>query len=176
MTSLLSRVRPETAAGGIARDNGGVHFYVQVNAMLRPHMTVLDYGAGRGGAFVDGDASYWESLAKIQGKVRKVVGVDVDNAIFEHPFLDEKLLIDTNINTIPVKDQSIDLILAHWVFEHIENPSQVADEFFRNIETGRADFCPDSRTVGVTSAFPLAWPRKNFRTRFFVGSIRHLKR
>jgi SAM-dependent methyltransferase len=99
-------------------------------------MTVLDFGAGRGNAFVDGDSSYCEMLTKIQGKVQKVVGVDVDDAILEHPFLDEKLIIDQNDNVIPVKDQSTDLILAHWVFEHIQDPDQLASEFFRILKPG----------------------------------------
>ena len=38
--------------------------------------------------------------------------------------------LDINAS-IPVADQSIDLIVAHWVLEHIENPSQLATEFFR---------------------------------------------
>ena len=51
MPSIIEKVRPEIAAGKILRDDGEIHYYVRVNALLRPDMTVLDYGAGRGVVF-----------------------------------------------------------------------------------------------------------------------------
>lgn len=134
-TSIMADVRPEAVAGGIIRDDGEIEFHVRVNALLHPDMTVLDYGAGRGAVFFSNKSQLREKLAKLQGKVRKVIGVDVDDGVFEHPFLDEKHLIEVNA-PIPVADQSIDLIVAHWVFEHVENPPQLAAEFFRVLKPG----------------------------------------
>jgi|ERR1700722_670971 hypothetical protein len=114
--SALLAARPEVAAGGILRDDGEIHFYTRVNALLRPEMTVVDYGAGRGAVFDSGEFIYREALAKLQGKVRRVIGVDVDNGIFSHPYLDEKHLIGVGC-PIPLGDQSVDLVIAHWVFE-----------------------------------------------------------
>ena len=130
MPSILAKVRPEVAAGGILRDDGEIHFYVRVNALLRPDMTVLDYGAGRGAVFSSDEFALRENLAKLQGKVRKVIGVDVDDGVLQHPYLDEKYVMKIN-TPIPVADKSIDLIIAHWVFEHVENPAQLAHEFCR---------------------------------------------
>src|ERR1700732_1630133 len=129
-TSIIVDVRPEVVAGGIVRDDGEIDFYIRVNALLQPEMTVLDYGAGRGAIFSSNKFELREKLARLQGKAKKVIGVDVDEGILEHPFLDEKHLMEINA-PIPVADQSIDLIVAHWVFEHVENPSQLATEFFR---------------------------------------------
>jgi SAM-dependent methyltransferase len=134
-TSIMADIRLEVAAGGIIRDDGEIDFHVRVNALLQPDMTVLDYGAGRGAVFFSNKFQLREKLAKLQGKVRKVIGVDVDTGVFEHPFLDERHLIDVNA-PIPVTDQSIDLIVAHWVFEHVENPSQLSAEFFRVLKPG----------------------------------------
>jgi SAM-dependent methyltransferase len=128
-------VRPEVVAGGIVRDDGEIEFHVRVNALLQPEMTVLDYGAGRGAIFFSNEILLRERLAKLQGKVRRVIGVDVDDGILQHPFLDEKHVVGVNA-PIPVTDQSIDLIVAHWVFEHVENPSQLATEFFRVLKPG----------------------------------------
>jgi SAM-dependent methyltransferase len=134
-TSIMADVRPEVVAGGIVRDDGEIAFYVRVNGLLQPEMTVLDYGAGRGAVFSSNKCQLREKLAKLQGKVRKVIGVDVDEGVLDHPFLDEKHLMDVNAS-IPVADQSVDLIVAHWVFEHVENPSRLAAEFFRILKPG----------------------------------------
>ena len=135
MPSIIAKVRPEVAAGGILRDDGEIHFYVRVNALLRPDMTVLDYGAGRGAVFSSNEFALRETLAKLQGKVQKVIGVDVDDGVLQHPYLDEKHVMEIN-TPIPVADESIDLIIAHWVFEHVENPAQLAHEFFRILRPG----------------------------------------
>jgi len=134
-TSIVVDVRPEVVAGGIVRDDGEIEFHVRVNALLQPEMTVLDYGAGRGAVFLSNKTQLREKLAKLQGKVRKVIGVDVDDGILQHPFLDEKHVMDVNA-PIPVADQSIDLVVAHWVFEHVENPAQLEAEFFRILKPG----------------------------------------
>jgi SAM-dependent methyltransferase len=131
----IAEVRPEVAAGGILRDDGEIHFYVRVNALLRPEMTVLDYGAGRGAVFSSNEFMLRESLAKLQGKVRKVIGVDVDDGVLQHPYLDEKYVLDVNAG-IPLAGESIDLIVAHWVFEHVEDPAQLASEFLRILKPG----------------------------------------
>ena len=74
-------------------------------------------------------------LPSYRVRSERVIGVDVDDGILLHPFLDEKHVVGVNA-PIPVMDQSIDLIVAHWVFEHVENPSQLAMEFFRVLKPG----------------------------------------
>lgn len=127
---LISSVRPEVRAGGIARDDGEIHFFVRVNALLADDMTVVDYGCGRGAVFDSGEFVFRERLAKLQGKVRKVIGIDVDETIFEHPYLDERHLLAPTA-PLPVDNKSIDLIVAHWVLEHISDPEHTVREFWR---------------------------------------------
>jgi SAM-dependent methyltransferase len=135
MRSIIPFVRPEVAAGAILRDDGEIHFYTRINALLRPEMVVIDYGAGRGGVFLSGEYAFREKLANLQGKVQKVIGIDVDDGVLAHPYLDERHVIEVGA-PIPVEDQSTDLVIAHWVFEHIEDPSRLADEFFRILKPG----------------------------------------
>jgi SAM-dependent methyltransferase len=135
MTSVLASFRPEAVAGGLLRDDVEVHFYTRLNALLLPEMTVLDYGAGRGVAFLDGGSSFLQRLIKLQGKVRRVIGVDIDDSIFEHPFLDERYIVEENAG-LPLGDETVDLITAHWVFEHIRDPARLADEFYRILRPG----------------------------------------
>ena len=47
-TSIFERLYPEYGAGGFSRCDLWVPFFTRVNALLRPDMTVVDYGAGRG--------------------------------------------------------------------------------------------------------------------------------
>ena len=84
--------------------------------------TVLDGGV----AFLDGGSSFLQRLIKLQGKVRRVIGVDIDDSIFEHPFLDERYIVEENAG-LPLGDETVDLITAHWVFEHIRDPDRLAD-------------------------------------------------
>jgi SAM-dependent methyltransferase len=135
MASFMLTVRSEIAAGGIARDDGEIQFYTRVNALLRPDMTVVDFGCGRGAVFDSGEFAYRERLAKLQGKVKKVIGVDVDDAICQHPFLDERHVLESNA-PIPAADATVDMVIAHWVFEHIDDPSRMADEFLRVLKPG----------------------------------------
>lgn len=128
---------PETAAGGFTRHDGTVEFYTRVNALLRPDMAVLDFGAGRG-AQLDRDqdaAPYRTGLCRIRGKVERLVGVDVDPAVLNNPFLDEARVIETD-RPVPLPDESFDLVFADWVIEHVANPEMFAAEVHRLLKPG----------------------------------------
>lgn len=135
MPAPIDALRPESFAGGFARDNGGVVFYTRVNALLRDDMTVVDLGAGRGTVFHSGTFGFYERLAKLQGKVKRVIGVDVDSAINEHPFLDERHIIAAD-GTLPIEDQKVDMVVSDWVFEHVQDPDRFAEELYRILKPG----------------------------------------
>jgi SAM-dependent methyltransferase len=135
MPDIVKLLRPESAAGNFARDNGGIAFYTRVNALLRPDMTVVDLGAGRGTIFHSGVFSFYEQLAKLQGKVKHVIGLDVDDAIHDHPFLDERHVI-TPGKALPLGDNTVDMIVSDWVFEHVQTPEQLANEIHRILKPG----------------------------------------
>lgn len=133
----LQACYPEVAAGGFTRVDGTVEFYTRINALLRSDMTVLDFGAGRG-AQLDrdqDDAPYRTGLCRIQGKVKRLVGIDVDPAVRENPYLDEAHVIELN-RPIPLPDESFDLIYADWVIEHVANPERFATEVHRLLKPG----------------------------------------
>lgn len=132
--AFTRRMRPEIAAGGFAHDDTTVAFFSRVNLLLEPHMTVVDLGAGRGQMF-DGDLPYAERLLKFQGKVAKVIGIDVDDAIREHPFLDERHVLAIG-EPYPLADASVDLVVADWVLEHVATPGAFAAEVERVLKPG----------------------------------------
>ena len=135
MISRLARVYPEIAAGGFSRCDGTVGFYARVNALLAPGMTVLDYGAGRGQQLQETEAPFRTGLASLQGKVAKLVGVDIDPAVLDNPFMDEKQVIELGA-PLPFADDSFDMVLADWVLEHVDNPGQFSAEVARVLKPG----------------------------------------
>ena len=132
---VLLRLRPEIGAGGYARDNAAAAFFGRVNSLLRPDMVVLDLGAGRGAMFDKSPLGLIEGLAKFQGKVRKVIGLDVDEGVLQHPFLDERHVVPIG-EAYPLEDASVDLAVADWVLEHVANPEFVVSELKRVLKPG----------------------------------------
>ena len=131
---FLAAVRPEVGAGGFARDDGSVKFFSRINALLDPEMTIVDLGAGRGVSLL-GKPDFVKRLRKLQGKVRSVIGIDVDEAILEHPFLDERFIVAVGA-PYPLESESVDLIVCDWVLEHVEDPRSLVHEVQRVLKCG----------------------------------------
>lgn len=132
---VKSHFFPETGAGGYSRVDGTVEFYARVNALLRPEMKILDFGAGRGASLQDDSSTYRRELQRLQGKVESVVGVDVDEDIDNHPALDDRRTIAIG-EPLPFEDDSFDLIVSDHVFEHIDDPVGVTRELARVLKPG----------------------------------------
>lgn len=132
--AFLVGVRPEISAGGYARDDSSVNFFSRVNALLSPEMTVVDLGAGRGASLL-GEEDFLKRLRRLQGKVTKVIGIDVDEAIAEHPFLDERHIVAIG-DTYPLESASVDLVVCDWVLEHVAEPDSFAREIHRVLRPG----------------------------------------
>lgn len=131
----LVRLYPEVEAGGYSRVDGTVQFYSRVNALLDPDFTVLDLGAGRGAQLLKSPGAYRTRLATLRGKVKKVVGIDVDEAVLSNPFLDEAHVIEVG-ERYPLPDHSVDLIVCDWVLEHVANPTEFVAEVGRVLRPG----------------------------------------
>ncbi|HET6519339.1 MAG TPA: class I SAM-dependent methyltransferase [Geminicoccaceae bacterium] len=130
----LARLYPEMAAGGWPRFAPRIEFYARVRSLLRPDMTVLDFGAGRGQWFAD-PVAFRRDLASLRGRCAEVVGADVDPAVRGNPTVDRAVVL-TPGRPLPFPDASFDLIVAWAVFEHIEDPEGCAGELARVLKPG----------------------------------------
>jgi SAM-dependent methyltransferase len=134
-SAAKGRFYPETGAGGFTRVDGTIEFYTRVNALLEPGMTVVDFGAGRGAAALDDPVKYRRALQNLRGKVRCVIGVDIDPIVEQNPTIDKSHVIGYN-GQLPLRDASVDLILSDSTFEHLTHPAAVAMEFTRVLKPG----------------------------------------
>jgi SAM-dependent methyltransferase len=125
--------RPEIGAGGYARDNTTVEFYVRINSLISETSSVLDLGAGRG-VGLDEDLSFPRSLMRFKGRVARLSGCDVDGAVFENSHLDDAHLISNGL--LPYDDATFDVIYSDWVIEHVEDVRMFTSEVFRVLKPG----------------------------------------
>ena len=117
---------------GFSHVDGTVDFYTQISAVLRPTDYVLDFGAGRGEEQYD-YVSYRRELSNLKGRCAHVDGCDVDDVVLENPFLDEAKVLSPGA-PLPYPDERFDIVIAQWVFEHINDPKATARELLRVVK------------------------------------------
>jgi SAM-dependent methyltransferase len=132
---MNSHFFPEVVAGGFSRIDGTVAFYQRVNALVTPATVMIDFGAGRGAAHFDPASDYRRNLCNFKGRVSRVIGLDVDQAVLTNPALDEALLLDPN-GRAPLPSNCADLIVSDFTFEHLPDPAQSASEIDRLLKPG----------------------------------------
>ena len=129
------KLLPEVRFGGFSRVDGTVNFYLRINALITSKSTVLDVGCGRG-AYKDDPILFRRDLRVLSGKVKKVIGLDVDPKARANPFVDEFRLLDDSESRWPIENKSVDLIVSDWTLEHVANPNIFFEEAYRVLKPG----------------------------------------
>tara|TARA_B110001454_G_scaffold22559_1_gene22090 strand:- start:1528 stop:2262 length:735 start_codon:yes stop_codon:yes gene_type:complete len=124
----------ENLLGGFHELDGTIEFYGRINSILKDSDFVLDLGAGRGNWSSDDQCEYRKSIRNIKDKSRKLVGVDIDKVVLDNPNNHENLIIKNG--KIPLDDNSIDIIIADWVLEHVQDPLSFSSEVNRVLKPG----------------------------------------
>lgn len=130
-----AKMYPETFAGAYSHRDCTVAFYTRIDALLDPHMTVLNIGAGRGANILADRSAYRRKIQVFQGRASKVIGLDVDPVVKDNPDLDESHVIEP-IGRYPIDDEAVDLIVCDHVLEHVEYPVQFVAEINRVLKPG----------------------------------------
>lgn len=194
---VFERLFPEMVLGGYPRHSHKVTMYNRIHAILKPEHSVLDFGAGRGASNLAPNA-YEAGLSNLKGKCQRFIGVDVDPVVLENPTVDEAYLINED-GTIPLADESIDIVVSWAVFEHIADPSIATSELERILKPGGwicsftpnrygdlaiiATIVPNSLHVKVLRAIGMVGGKENarqdadvFPTSYKLNSARALKK
>jgi SAM-dependent methyltransferase len=134
-TEAIARLHPEMKLGGYAAYDGTVEFYGRIKALITPDMRVLDLGAGRGAWFEEEDSEYRRELRLLRGHVAEVIGCDIDEAVLKNNAVDRSVVIRAG-EPWPLAADSVNLIVADYVFEHIQDPQSFAAEVNRVLKVG----------------------------------------
>ena len=105
-----------------------------MNRLVTPQTVMLDFGAGRG-RYVDVAPTTLRDLRLFKGKVRRVVAVDVDEAVLQNLYVDEAHAIEPG-EKLPFPAETFDLVFAYAVLEHVADPEGVAGELNRVLKPG----------------------------------------
>ena len=105
------------------------HFLAAMEREIRPDMTVLDIGAGAGEL----------NGYNYRGRVKRVVGIDLDPRVTENPLLDQGVV--GSAYELPFADNSFDLAFCIYVLEHIDKSQCFADEVARVLKPGGVFLC-----------------------------------
>ena len=144
-----TRFFPEIAAGGFSRLDGTIQFWQRIAALVRPDSVVLDFGAGRGVGQSEDPVTYRRNLRSLKGQVREIIGADVDPVVMTNKALDRAFVIGSD-GRLPIPDQSLDVIVSDFVFEHIQDPAKAALELDRS-SSGWLDLRADPNRYGYVA-------------------------
>lgn len=135
--ATLARLYPEVAAGGYSRMDGVIEFYTRVNALVDEDSRVLDFGAGRGWWAIEPLPEMSRRIRMLRGRVKEVVGTDVDPAVMTNPTLDVARIVEIG-DPLPFDDGSFDLVIADCVLEHVNaaDAAAVAADIMRVLKPG----------------------------------------
>lgn len=192
------RFHPELALDHFSQDDCDLTFYSFVRAAYhrREVRDVLDYGAGRNRYAQDFDPAinshYIQDLRDLRFGGARVTAADVDPEVRTHPTSDRQVVLEIDA-PLPFEDNSFDLIVSDYVFEHVDKPAFLARELQRIMRPGALLFARTPNKWGYvklasalvpnrlhTSALRRVSPQRQahdtFPTRYRLNSLSDVRR
>jgi ubiquinone/menaquinone biosynthesis C-methylase UbiE len=124
--SRITRWMDRRLYADYADDWDAARFRAFVLRRCRPGDFLLDLGAGRG---------HLEAF-DYRSAVRRVAGVDPDEAVLQNPQVHEARLLPLPSGVIPYDDATFDVVVAANVLEHVEDPHACFTEVRRVLKPG----------------------------------------
>lgn len=110
------------------RYDGTLRFYSWIREYISPTTIMLNLGAG---------AEVGTPIRSFKGEVERVVGADIDPAVYANPGIDQAYVYE---DTLPFAPHSFDIVLSDYVLEHVEHPEQFLREVCRVLKPSGAFF------------------------------------
>jgi SAM-dependent methyltransferase len=95
-----------------------------IDALVQAETRVLDVGCGHG-----------NFLGPVYARTPHTYGVDPDVAALRKNTIIKHTIVGT-ADQLPFEDNFFDLIVAAWVFEHLDQPEQACREIYRALKPG----------------------------------------
>ena len=143
VTTLRQRFYPDA----LQRDPVAL-FVRRLEPMVKATDTVLDLGAGAGEI----------NTHALKGRVRRLVGVDVDPRVGTNPLLDAGIRAD--IGRLPFRDASFDVVFSIYVMEHVERPGDLVFEIARVLRPGGVCLFLTPNTLHYVTLFSQMTPTR----------------
>lgn len=109
--------------------DGTLLFFNWIREYCRQDYVVLNFGAG---------PTSDRKICSFKGEVKKVIGVDVDNVVFQNQDLDQAFMVEKD--KLPFPDNYFDLCFSDFVMEHLDKPKECLQELYRVLKPGSSFF------------------------------------
>lgn len=130
----LANLFPELGAGGYTSIDGTIEFYTRVRSVVPSSATIVDLGAGRG-KLIEDPVEHRRELRQLSRTYKRVVGLDIDDAVMENPTVHEAHVIERG-KPFPLLDASVDAVVSDWTLEHVTDPEWLLSEIDRVLVNG----------------------------------------
>ena len=158
--------------GGFSPNDGTIDFYLRINSIIKETDTVLDFGAGRAAWYEDDTCPVRKSIRLLKGKVSQVIAADIDEAVLDNRASDRQMIMDEGM--LGLEPQSLDLIVAVYVLEHVADPALFTTQITYALKDG-GWFC--ARTPHKASYVAIAASLiKNTQHSMFLKKIQPLRK
>jgi len=120
--------------GGFSYLDGTIDFYLRARSFLTPQSIVLDFGAGRAAWFDRPPYEIRRWVRHLTPEVKELVAVDVDAAVSQNRAATRTSVIQEG--RVPLPDGYVDVVIADYVLEHIEDVQAFVSEISRVLKPG----------------------------------------
>lgn len=148
--------------GGFSENDGTIDFYLRIRSVLKSDQVVLDLGAGRAQWYEDDVVETRRNIRYIRPLVHKMIAVDVDEAVMANRSSTENLTYDGI--TIPLEDNSVDVVVADYVLEHVEDPHSFQTEIARVLKPRGYFFARTPHKYHYVSIFARIFENKHHKS------------
>jgi len=134
----IEKIHSEYKIDLFTKHDGTVLFFNFVRAIIGKidgRAKVLDFGAGRGSFHHVQSSNTRSYLQDLRTTGAEVWAADVDEIVNSHPCSDHQVILNLG-EKLPFDDGAFDVVVADFVFEHLENPSEIAKELIRITKQG----------------------------------------